>query len=200
MEDRYSVLEKLRKRLVSLNLFTRASEELDILDKAMELFLEAETTPDGEVPALHDLQSECIHLQTMLNQCESSKDRLGARLRGYQSTERYFEVFNKRKIGIVGGHQTDAEKLKSAITELSKGAKIKFRETYDASTPDHRVFREKYRDVDIIIAFTGYTGHSMTKHVDMIEKEEGVSVVRLDKAPRDMEGLLLDIECMLGSK
>jgi len=129
MENRYSVLEGLRKKLVSLNLFTRVSDELDALDEVMEWILEDETTPDDGKSGFQDLQKKCIHLQTMLNQCESSKDRIRECLQTYKSNQSHFEIFNNKKIGIVGGHRTDVEKLRLAIQEESKDAKIKFKET-----------------------------------------------------------------------
>lgn len=193
MEDRCSVLEGLKQKLLSLNTFTGASKELLILDEAIDLILDFETAPGN----LEELQKECVDLQTQLNQCESFKKRIGETLQKVQSDKCNFEAFNNSKIGIVGGHRTDVEKLKSAINEASKGARIKFQETYDNSVPTHRKFREKYKNVDVVIVITGYAGHDLTEHADILEKQEGTPVIRLGRTTIDMQQLLLEIQCAL---
>ncbi|PPI78391.1 DUF2325 domain-containing protein [Marinobacter flavimaris] len=192
MEDRYTLLEKLRKRLVSLSIFSRAAEEIAALDKAMDLILEEQTTPDGKSSL-----EVCRSLRTQLSQCEASKVRISRTLADYEASKNHFKTLDHKKIGIVGGHPTDAKSLKAAFDSLCSEARVKFKETIGKSTPDHQTFREKYSDVDLLIVFTGFVGHSLTRHADMIEKEEGITVIRLEKMPSEYRSIMAEILCAL---
>jgi hypothetical protein len=190
MEDRYTVLESLKKRLVSINIFSSASDEMKVLDEAMDLVLDAETTPNFA-------QEQLIELQIRLNQCERVKNKATTLLKKHEDEYSYLKLFDNKKIGIVGGHPTDIKNLKKGLESRAKGAKITFRETYDGSPRNHKKLKEKYRGMDLIVALTGYTGHALTRHVDMLEKEVGIHVIRVDGAPKDISDLFDEIVSLL---
>lgn len=196
MEERYSVLEGLKIRLVSLNIFSSASDEMKVLEEAMDLVLGAETLPDEPPSKFQELQDSLIDVQSKLNQCECLKDRMSARLQKLETSTNYSNLLSNRKFGIVGGHQTDIEAVKKAIQGAAAGAKIKFRETSDKSVPPHNKFKEKYQDVDLLIVITGHAGHALTGHADMMEKV-GLPILRFEKVPNDKAALLQDIRFIL---
>lgn len=185
VEDKYSRLLKVKEKLLKRNLFTSASKEIADLEEAIDLVLEKDTDPanfNEEIQALH----------IKLNQCMSGKKRALSALDEATKSKRLRDLFNNKKIGIVGGHQKDRLKLKEYILNISHGAKIKFQETPPENVTSHRKFREKYSSVDIIIAITGYVGHALTNHVGMIEDEHKISSIYVEDLS-DVDTLLNEI-------
>ena len=193
-EDTYDFLLKARDRLLKLNSLSSASNELEAIDDAINRYLEAETDPSEYT---ENDQKVLVDLEKRLRQCEASKIRLSRCFTEQKNSREIAKLFNNTKIGIVGGHPTDVRTLKDAISAQAPGAKIDFKETVEGSVPPHRLFREKYHGVNVLIALTGFTGHAMTKHVDLLEDESKVPVIRVDSASRDIDQIIRDIITIL---
>jgi len=193
-EDTYGFLLKARERLLKINSLSSVQSELDAIDDAINCYLEAETDPSDYMAIA---QEQMLDLEKRLRQCEASNIRLSRYFTEQNNSREIAELLKKSKIGIVGGHPTDVQNLKDAINAQALGAKVDIKETREGNVPPHRVFREKYQGVNVLIALTGFTGHSLTKHVDLLEEETNVPVIRVDSASRDIDQLILDIIAVL---
>ncbi len=170
INDKYNRLNKLKNRILKHNIFSSASKEYNDFEEVIDLLLEKETSPI-------DFEQEIQALNIRLNQCIAGKKRALSSLERNIEKNTLKKIFDKRKIGIVGGHRTDREELIKYIKLVGNGASIKFQETPPENVPPHRKFKEKYRDMDVIIAITGYVGHSLTNHVGKIEKECNIKTI-----------------------
>lgn len=193
-EDTYAKLKRARERLLELNSLSSTLSEIEAIDDAINRYLESETAPCEPSSFVHE---HVLELEKRLRQCEASKIRLSSSLTEQRNSREIAKLFNSAKIGIVGGHPTDVKALKDAILAQAADAKIKFKETFEGAVPPHRDFREKYQGVDVLVALTGFTGHAMTKHVDLLEQEANVPIIRVDSASRDIKQLIQDIVAIL---
>ena len=188
INDKYNRLNKLKNRILSHNIFSSASKEYNDFEEMIDLLLEKETSP-------LNYEQEIQALNIRLNQCIAGKKRALSSLEVNIEKKNMKKIFDKRKIGIVGGHRTDRDKLKEHITTTGNGASIKFQETPPENVSSHRKFKEKYSDMDVIIAITGYVGHSLTNHVGLIEKERNIKTIFIPDLS-DIETLIKElIQC-----
>ena len=197
MVERYTTLESLKKKLLRLNVFTPASKELKALDYALDAVLDQETAPEQHRKSFAQTQDGLIECQFRLDKCEKEKEKFLSHLKTIYRTHDNHKLHNKQRISIVGGHATDVKKLKDSIQGFAPDANLKFKETVDQRPPPHNIFHQKHGRADLIIALTGYVGHALTEHVDLIEKESGIPVLRYERRPKESEDLLLTIRMHL---
>ena len=170
---------------------------IELVDDLLSNLFDENNSSEKHEASFDQLQKDLVGLQLRLNECEKTKQKYSSCLKSVETNINLFNLLNKRTIGIVGGHKTDAKNIRAMIQSFATDAKLDFPMTLDQSVPPHKTFREKYSNADLIITLTGFTGHALTEHAKKLENELKVPVIIYEKPPTDPDSLLLDIRLHL---
>ncbi|TRX57170.1 hypothetical protein [Thalassomonas sp. M1454] len=192
--DKAERLESLKNKLNDMGFFTSAKEEETTIVEAIDTLMEIESNelPNEVALKIGELEEELKIVRKSLSSCEVGTETLASELYTYTEKSENKRLLENRKIGIVGGHKTDIQKIKDKFKEVSSGAKIKHPQTdgeKNSGCPPYSVFKEKYQHVDVLIVITGYAGHDLTGLADKLEDEQNVYTIRIEK-PNNLNAIV----------
>jgi len=190
MTDLYSEgvskLSNIRKRLKKVDglsshdeLYESISDAFDLLSKGRDEII------DKTIDSLGETEGKATFFQNDLSICEQEKQSLNetindlsAQLLSFQDRKIIAKKLVGKKIGIIGGHRKDIEKVESGLKGIEPTITFKTTEAEKGKgTPPSKEFDQKYSNCDVILVFTDYAGHSLTGAAEKVSKKYTIKLI-----------------------
>ncbi len=138
--------------------------------------------------------------QNNLERCVEKCDFLSKEKNNLQNKKLLSEKLDGKKLGVIGGHIRDINRLKVDIGNYFYTSDITFKESechgVNSSTPPLNVLESKYSTFDILIILTDYASHSLTGNAEKVAKKYGIKIIKSHAShSNNVISELIDIVC-----
>jgi len=184
--DGVSKVSSLRVRLKRIGVFSSHDEIETSIIEAIDLLSKGKgEIIDQTIDSLGETEGSSTDFQNDLSICKQEKlilnkkvDKLNAQILSYQDSKIIAKKLAGKKIGIIGGHRKDIEKVESGLKSIEQTITFKTTEAEkNKGTPPSKDFDQKYSSVDVILVFTDYSGHSLTRAAEKVAKKYNIKII-----------------------
>jgi len=182
-----SKVSSVRDELNKLSSSTSYDDFNNILLDGIDLLLKGkDSIIDETINDLGPDERKITDLENKLYICDKEKENLAnekevlsAEILRYQDAKNTAKKLKNIKVGIIGGHRKDINKVENGLKNIEPSITFKTTEAEkDKGGKPSKEFNQKYSNCDVILVFTDYAGHDLTGAAEKVAKKYDIKLIR----------------------